>query len=279
MGSHVIRIYSKTQSLVALSSAESEFYGTLKAATESLGVLALMEDMGLKGKVMMKVDASAALGVIQRRGIGKTRHLQTGALWIQEQNLRNVITFHKTPGALNLADLFTENVPRQVCEKHMEGLGCTFESGRAGVAAQLHSIKNRIEKAHMAFTESIEVNDISVAKVFDWTGAAELNVDYLIEFVESQKNSEVSQAMGNWKTQVVDEVNSADSGMICHRCAHCDDPKSWKDHWATEKGDTPIGDMSIRHHSKPRHSRFTPSRTVGGPKDCNALVATRVTIG
>lgn len=91
LGAHLIRVYSKTQTLVVLSSAESEFYGTLKAATGSIGILSLFSDLGHSCKVEMRVDASAALGDIQRRGIGKTRHLHTGALWLQEQNLRDII--------------------------------------------------------------------------------------------------------------------------------------------------------------------------------------------
>ena len=74
-------MYSNTQNLVALNSAENGFYGTLmKAATESLGVLALLEDLGQTCKTAMEVAASAALGMIQRRGVGKIRLLQTGAL-------------------------------------------------------------------------------------------------------------------------------------------------------------------------------------------------------
>ena len=82
MGTHVIRVYSKTQSVIALSSAESEFYATTKSATESIGMVALLKDFGMTKTIVMEVDASAALGVIERKGIGRIRHLQTGALWL-----------------------------------------------------------------------------------------------------------------------------------------------------------------------------------------------------
>ena len=42
--------WSKTQTLVALSSGESEFYAALKAAAETLGVMSMMEDLGYKVK-------------------------------------------------------------------------------------------------------------------------------------------------------------------------------------------------------------------------------------
>ena len=108
LGAHVVKAWSKTQSLVALSSAESEFYATVKAATESMGVLAMLEDFREKATVRMHVDASAALGVIQRQGIGKIRHLATSALWIQSQQLRKVLSFAKVLGTLNPEDVFTK---------------------------------------------------------------------------------------------------------------------------------------------------------------------------
>ena len=89
-GSHFLKAWSKTQSLVALSSAESEFYATVKASTDALGVLAMMSDFKHDGRIRLHVDASAALGVIQRKGIGKIRHLATSALWLQSQQLKRV---------------------------------------------------------------------------------------------------------------------------------------------------------------------------------------------
>lgn len=46
IGKHMLKGWSKTQSFVALSSGESELYSTLKAAAETLGMLAMMEDLG-----------------------------------------------------------------------------------------------------------------------------------------------------------------------------------------------------------------------------------------
>ena len=93
LGQHPIWVGSKTPSALALISADSELYATTKAATEGIGVLALMRDLGLDANMVMEVDASAALGVIERRGIGRITHLHTGALWIHEQRIRNMIKF------------------------------------------------------------------------------------------------------------------------------------------------------------------------------------------
>ena len=51
----------------------------------------------------------------------------------------------KADGTKNPADVQTKNVPREVCEKHIRVIGCTFREGRASSAAQLHSLR----KQHM----------------------------------------------------------------------------------------------------------------------------------
>ena len=76
IGNHTIKTWAKTQSSVALSSAESEFYATLKAAQESIGIISMCKDLGHR----LFADASAVLGVAQRLGVGRIRHLETGAL-------------------------------------------------------------------------------------------------------------------------------------------------------------------------------------------------------
>lgn len=48
MGSHTLEGWSKTQALIALSSGESELYATLKASAETLGVISMLSDFGLK---------------------------------------------------------------------------------------------------------------------------------------------------------------------------------------------------------------------------------------
>ena len=51
--------------------------------------------------VRLHVDANAALGIIERRGVGRVRHLDVGSLWIQEQQLRRIIELKKDAGLLN----------------------------------------------------------------------------------------------------------------------------------------------------------------------------------
>ena len=94
----------------------------------------------------MRVDASAALGVIWRKGIGKLRQFQTGALWIQEQQLRNVVAFQKISGLVNPADLFTKHLSRECIDKYVDMLGAVKTEGRSEKAAQLHQLQRKVRQ-------------------------------------------------------------------------------------------------------------------------------------
>ena len=60
-GSHAIMGWSKTRTLVALSSGESKLYATLRAAVETLGVISMYKGYGLHMSREMWGDARAAL--------------------------------------------------------------------------------------------------------------------------------------------------------------------------------------------------------------------------
>ena len=80
----MLKTWSRTQSHIALSLEEFEFCATMKTCKESLGVTALAREFSDELKTRVLVAASAELRVAQRQGLGELRHLQTGALWIQE---------------------------------------------------------------------------------------------------------------------------------------------------------------------------------------------------
>ena len=85
IGGHWIRSWSRTQSLVALSSGEAELYATVKASAELLGLLSLLADWGVQAEGEVLGDAAACLGIVQRKGLGRLRHIQTNWLWVQQR--------------------------------------------------------------------------------------------------------------------------------------------------------------------------------------------------
>ena len=100
-GEHVLKSWSTTQATVALSSAEAELYSLVKGAALTLGMLALAQDLGESLSATVNTDASATLGIIQRQGLGKLRHVSTQFLWIQEKVRTDAFDIAKVPGYNN----------------------------------------------------------------------------------------------------------------------------------------------------------------------------------
>ena len=136
--------WSKTQTFVALSSGESELYATLKAAAETLGMLSMMKDLGweMAGEVRGGGGgASAALGIIHRKGLGKTRHIVTGLLWIQQTVAKRELSFNKVHGKENLADLYRKYLDESTTLKHSNAFAHQFTDGRATEAPKLQLVQ------------------------------------------------------------------------------------------------------------------------------------------
>ena len=83
VGNHVIKTWSATQVSLALSSGEAEYYGVVRASGVGLGQQALFRDSGLRLKLRVWTDSSAAIGTASRQGLGKLRHVECHSLWLQ----------------------------------------------------------------------------------------------------------------------------------------------------------------------------------------------------
>ena len=140
LGSHMLKMWSRTQATIALSSAEAELYGMVKASAESLGIVSLMKDVGRNIKSCILGDASAALGIIARKGLGKVRHLNTSYLWVQEKAANEEIKYKKVPGLKNIADLFTKPLDWHTIQMHTEAMNCRFTDGRDNMGYQINKL-------------------------------------------------------------------------------------------------------------------------------------------
>ena len=63
LGAHVLKTWSATQTSIALSSGEAEFYSMVGASSEALGLKAMTRDYQDELDPWLYVDASAAIGV------------------------------------------------------------------------------------------------------------------------------------------------------------------------------------------------------------------------
>ena len=70
-GSYLTKMWCKTQAVVALSSAEAELYGLVRASAETMGLTSMYKDLGTHMNGVVLGDASATLAIVARRGVGQ----------------------------------------------------------------------------------------------------------------------------------------------------------------------------------------------------------------
>ena len=85
----------------------------------------------------MHSDASATLGIVNRQGLGKLRHVKVQYLWLQEKVRDKSLVVTKVAGPDNAADLMTRYLPAVDMEKHLEYLGIDRRDNRATAAPRL----------------------------------------------------------------------------------------------------------------------------------------------
>ena len=57
VGRHLLRTWSSTQSTIAMSSAEAEYYALVEGATRSLGLQSMMWEFGLRKNIFLQTDS------------------------------------------------------------------------------------------------------------------------------------------------------------------------------------------------------------------------------
>lgn len=118
---HPVLVKSTSQKVVALSSAEAEYYGMCRTATCAEFVRGVLEFWLEKvGRTEMMVDSTSAKAMAERRGVGKSRHVQARFLWLQHHVQEEKLKIKKVAGPKNDADLTTKVQTRKVIDEHLE---------------------------------------------------------------------------------------------------------------------------------------------------------------
>ena len=123
LGRHTVHHWSRTQAQVALSSGEAELNGSVKGASEGIGLLRTAASMGIKLSLRLLGDSSAAKGILMRKGAGPIKHLATKQLWAQELVERKEAEVIKIKRAVNLADCCTHHWQAAEGGRHLRVLG------------------------------------------------------------------------------------------------------------------------------------------------------------
>ena len=109
VGCHVLRTWSVTQAVTALSSGEAEFYAMIEGGTRGIGLKNMLNELGGQfAEVELFTDSSAAKGFSSQRGLSKIRHIDVKDLWLQDAVKEQRIKLRTVPGTENPADVLTK---------------------------------------------------------------------------------------------------------------------------------------------------------------------------
>ena len=103
----------------------------------------------------MYADSNAAIGIAQRTGKGKVRHLRVQALWVQEVRCTGRLRYKKVLGTRNPADILTKHVPKDFLNADIVTLGIDIRGGRAETAPTIYSIEAYTEE----WEETLETDE------------------------------------------------------------------------------------------------------------------------
>eukprot|EP00971_Amphidinium_carterae_P032112 632282-Amphidinium_carterae.4 len=115
--------WSRLQAVRALSSGESEYYQLTTAGAEALFMKSVLAFVGEECRIELYTDSAAAIGISQRAGTGKVRHLDLRLLWIQDGLRENLFRVCKISSSMNTGDLGTKPLSAQVIMKHLRAMG------------------------------------------------------------------------------------------------------------------------------------------------------------
>jgi len=175
LGSHLLKSWSTTQSQVALSSGEAEYYGVVKASGIALGYQSLLHDLGVSLALRVWTDSTATIGICSRTGLGRLRHIDTQCLWLQDKVRSGALELRKVKGTENPADLFTKHLTSAPCVEALLGLfGCFYQDGRPAAAPQLRAGAGsqagaKLNIAEVAYQHGLE-EDTRVAELMTIEG-------------------------------------------------------------------------------------------------------------
>jgi hypothetical protein len=134
LGTHLLKHWASTQKKITLSSGEAELGAVVRGFSEVLGLQSVARDLGVELRPEVHADSSAAIGICNRCGIGKVRHLAVAQLWAQDLVRSKACRLYKVLGTENPADLMTKPLPRSEIDGHLGRLGLSRASGRAETA-------------------------------------------------------------------------------------------------------------------------------------------------
>jgi hypothetical protein len=131
VGSSLVSWYSKRQSVVAQSSAESEYYAAVDAANEAVWFKRLLTELGFsQGCITLYEDNQACIALSKNPEDHKrTKHIQVKYHVLRDYVKNKLIKLEYIASKYQLADLFTKSLPSFKLRPILSSLGVSAVGG------------------------------------------------------------------------------------------------------------------------------------------------------
>ena len=100
----------------------------------------MAKDFGEELQAVVHTDSTAAMGIVHRQGVGRTRHIDVQFLWIQEKIRNKKFAVAKVDTKKNVADLMTKYLSADVMNTHMSSMDMHYKGGRSKSAPSLKAV-------------------------------------------------------------------------------------------------------------------------------------------
>ena len=162
-GGCLLHASSRTQKIVSLSSAESEMYAAASGACDAVlivGILSWMFDSFFQ--ICLYLDSAAARGIINRRGVGKVRHLSCRSLWLQGRMADGSMIVSPVSGLKNPADIGAKrlNVQRMKALMFLLGMFDSFNNCQVGEVEARSILQHQELKQAMSSLRRLMKSDV-----------------------------------------------------------------------------------------------------------------------
>ena len=91
-------------------------------------------------EIVVHSDATAAIGIARKKGLGRIRHLDVTDLWIQDKIRSRQMELRKIDGKKSCADVLTKYVDRPSMEAALKTMKMMKMDGRPECAPQTMGI-------------------------------------------------------------------------------------------------------------------------------------------
>ena len=105
----LVESYVRSQRSIALSSGESEYVAMVGGCSEGLFIRHCWKFLtNEEADMVCRSDSSAARALAGRTGVGRTRHIAAGLLWLQQRVNSKEVRITGIPTAVNTSDIGTK---------------------------------------------------------------------------------------------------------------------------------------------------------------------------